>query len=84
MTEAAIEAYREMVARQPDSLVGHIYLAASFGELNREEEAGASAQEVLRIDPNFSIKKYVDTLSYSDPEQAVRFEEGLRKAGLPE
>ncbi len=82
--DEAIESYRALVSRQPDSLVGHISLAAIFGEMNQLENAKASAAEVLRINPNFSTRKYVDGLSYSDPAEAVRFEQGLRNAGLPE
>jgi len=37
-----------------------------------------------RLDPDFSIKKYIGGLSYKDPADAARFEDGLRKAGLPE
>ncbi len=84
MTDTAIDAYSELISREPDSLVGHVCLTSIFGELNREKEANASAAEVLRINPDFSIKKYMDGLSYRDPAEATRFEEGLRKAGLPE
>jgi TolB-like protein len=84
MTDTAIDAYSELVSREPDSLVGHVCLTSTFGELNREKEANASAAEVLRVNPDFSIKKYMEGLSYRDPAEAARFEEGLRKAGLPE
>jgi len=83
-TDAAIDAYRELINRQPDALFAHINLAATFGETNRMKEATASAAEVLRINPDFSIRNYVDSLSYSNPAESVRFEEGLRAAGLPE
>ena len=84
MTDTAIDAYSELISRELDSLVGHVCLTSTFGELNREKEANASAAEVLRVNPDFSIKKYMEGLSYRDPAEAARFEEGLRKAGLPE
>jgi len=84
MTDTAIDAYSELISREPDSLVGHVCLTSIFSELNREKEANASAAEVLRVNPDFSIKKYMEGLSYRDPAEAARFEEGLRKAGLPE
>ena len=40
--------------------------------------------EILRLDPDFSTKKYVGALSYRDPAEMARFEKGLREAGLPE
>jgi hypothetical protein len=39
--------------------------------------------EILRLDPNLWIKKYMAGLSYRDPAELDRFEMGLRKAGLP-
>jgi adenylate cyclase len=82
--DEAIKAYRELISRQPDILVGHISLAAIFGELNQLEQAVASAEEVLRINPEFSIKRYIGDLSYSNPAEVTRFAQGLRKAMLPE
>ena len=58
-------------------------MAELYGETNQLEKAFASAKEVLRIDPKFSTRKYVDSLSYRDPAESTRFEEGLRKAELP-
>lgn len=83
-SDAAIAAYRTLVDRQPDALIGHIYLAAILGQTRRMEEASVSADGVLRIDPDFSIKTYTKSLSYSDPAEVARIEEGLRNAGLPE
>ncbi len=79
----AIDAYEKMVVRQPDALVGHLSLATIFGETNQIEKAKASATEVLRIDPDFSTRQYMDSLSYRNPAEATRFGKGLRKAGLP-
>ena len=83
-TDEAINAYRELVSRQPEAIIGHVNLAAILGEMNRKEAASASATEILRINPDFSSRKYVNGLSYSDPAETARFEQGLRKAGLPE
>ena len=81
--ESAIGAYREQVRRSPDFLTPRVCLASLFGELGRDEEAKQSAAAVLRIDPNFSVDDYMKGLSYRDPAEAARFEDGLRKAGVP-
>ena len=83
-TEASISAYRELLSREPEALIGHVNLAAIFGKMNRNEEAMATVAEILRINPDFSSRRYVGGLSYSEPAETARFEEGLRNAGLPE
>ena len=59
-------------------------IAELEAEVGREEDAKKIVSEILSIDPDFSIKTYMAGLSYRDPAESARFEEGLRKAGLPE
>jgi adenylate cyclase len=80
--EEAIAKYRMAVKLNPDYRDAHIGLAATYAVLGREEEARTEVSEILRIDPNFSIKKYARFMYFQvglEPEI-----EGLRKAGLPE
>ena len=81
--EGAVRAYRESVIREPEFLGSRVNLASTLGELGRVKEARTEAGEVLRLEPNFSIKAYVDELSYRDPSDVERIAEGLRIAGLP-
>ena len=56
--------------------------AAAYAVLGREKEARTEVSEILRIEPNFSIKKYAGFMYFQvDLEREI---EGLRKAGLPE
>ena len=82
--EDSIKTYREMVGRDPDHIEGHIGLAGVLGESGSKEPARASAAEVLRINPSFSIDQYFSSIAYRDEKILVRFAEGLRKSGLPE
>ncbi len=84
MFEVAIETYNEYINIEADSLEAQIALAEIFGETDQPDQAVVSVKEVLRLNPDFTIKKYVDDLAYSDPSENLRFAEGLRKAGLPE
>ena len=83
-TDSAISAFKAASKRNADWLSIHVGLASTLGELGREEDAKKSVSEILRIDPDFSIKKYMAGLSYRDPAVTARFEDGLRKVGLPE
>ena len=78
--DKAIEIFKKVIKRNPDYLLSHLGLAACYGLQGREEEARASATEVLRIRPNFSIAKIKSP--YRDPADKSRTLEVLRKAGL--
>ncbi len=83
--ESAVSAFEEAIKRNPENHPAlHVGLASILGELGREEDAKRTAAVILRLEPNFSIEKYVGRLSYRDPTELTRFEDGLRKAGLPE
>ena len=81
--EAAVDAFEEGIRRNSDDLTLHVGLASILGELGRQDDAKTSAFEILRLDPEFSINKYMAGLSYRDPAELARFGIGLRGAGLP-
>jgi tetratricopeptide (TPR) repeat protein len=83
-TDDAVGVYSEMTKRDPDHLEGYIGLAEILGEAGRVDEAKVAATEVLRINPDFSITEYIINLSYRDPGELMRFQDGLRNSGLPE
>lgn len=83
-TGPAIAAFEEAIKRSPDHLAPYVGLASIMGELGREEEAQKCVSEILRLDLNFSVNKYMAGLSYRNPAESARFENGLRKVGLPE
>ncbi len=82
--ESAASVLEEAVKRNPDDSTDRVGLAFTLGELGREADAKRTVATILRLDPEFSIRKYVGRLSYRDPADLARFEDGLRKAGLPE
>ena len=83
-TDSAITAFEAAIKRDAGHLGLHVSLASTFGELGRKEDAKKSVAEISRLNPDFSIKTYVAGLSYRDPAELARFENGLRKVGLPD
>jgi tetratricopeptide (TPR) repeat protein len=83
-TDSAISAFEAASKHNADWLSTHVSLASTLGEIDREEDSKKSVSEILRLKPDFSIKKYIAGLSYGDPSVTARIEDGLRKAGLPE
>jgi adenylate cyclase len=61
-----------------------LFLAISANELGLVDEAGTAAQRVLELDPKFGIARHVQIIGYAKAEDAARFAEYMRRAGLPE
>jgi adenylate cyclase len=79
--EKAIEAAKKALQREPNTQSPYIHMTISYIRLGREEEARASAAEILRINPRFSLERYGKILPFSQPI-ADHVVEDLRKAGL--
>jgi adenylate cyclase len=80
--EEAIASFKRALNRNPNFRLVHTYLVASYGEVGREEEARAEAEEILRIDPNLSLEALRQRLPYRDQAVLERLIAGLRSAGL--
>jgi adenylate cyclase len=81
--EEAIATLKKVTIRNPNHLSAHADLAIIFIDLGREEEARAEVAEILRVNPNYSLKVIQDA-PWKDPTQLERWLNNLRKAGLPE
>jgi adenylate cyclase len=80
----AESACRTALACDPDYIHAKVTLAVTLATMGRLDEAHAAADDIVRVDPNFSIGVYMRGLTYRNDSDAVRFTDGLRMAGLPE
>ncbi len=83
----SIAASRECVTRLPDHMMCNLRLILAYTVTGRENEARTRTQEVLRIDPEFSVSKHFSEyaeLATRDPAVRERRMTFLRDAGLPE
>ena len=80
--EEAIRILKGIVQKQPDQVLAHVNLAAAYMLSGREDDARKEAAEVLRIDPTFSVERYVSNLPIKDQAGLDRTKEALHKAGL--
>ena len=80
--EKAIATVHKSIQRNPEDIISHIALATGYIMVGREEEARAEAEEVLRIDPKFSLEYYANTLPYKSQADTELIIDALRKAGL--
>jgi adenylate cyclase len=80
--EEAITLLKRSLTRNPNQLAAYVFLAVSYSESSREEEAQAAVAEILRLSPDFSLDGYQQRVHYKDPAVFERFVPALRKAGL--
>jgi hypothetical protein len=70
--------------QQPNSAAAARAAAASHGLAGRLDQAHKAIARLREIDPTFRVSDLRRGFPFRRPEQIARFEEGLRKAGLPE
>ena len=80
--EEAIVSYKKAISIEPKSLIAHVALIIAYAMDGRELEAHAEAEEVLRIEPEFSVERYAKTLTFMTQASRDLRVEALRKAGL--
>jgi adenylate cyclase len=82
--EEAVLAYKKSLQRAPDFVAAHIGLGTTYSLMGREKEARAEAEEVLRINPKFSLDHFARTalMSYKDQSEIDKVVNAMRKAGL--
>jgi len=79
--EKAIEMCKRAIHDNPDYLTPYFILAACYSALNRSKEAHESVNEILRIDPHFSLEQYAKTLPFKEEDLKILID-ALRDAGL--
>jgi len=46
----------------PDNIFAHINLTATYGLMGRDKKACAEAEEIIRLNPKFSLEGHANTL----------------------
>ena len=68
------------------SLGSQVFLAGIYARLGRQSEAQSAVEELLRLDPAFTIERFIELFRKFDyRDDSIRhWAAALRKAGLPE
>ena len=82
--EDAIASAQTSSGIDPDYPFNYMVLAIAFAESERKQEAHTAVENLLRIDPKYSLRAFSECQPFRDAEVLNRHIEGLRKAGLPE
>jgi adenylate cyclase len=82
--DKGIEACQRATHGNPNDLLAHVVLTAAYSMAGREEEARATAEKVLKINPKFTVKSFEKkVLRLKNQSDVKRYVEALRRAGLP-
>jgi adenylate cyclase len=82
--QQALPPFREMMARAPDFRNGRLMLAATYAHMGETREARLQVKDLLRVEPDCSLKKLSRQHYFHSAEHGLHMLEGLRKAGVPE
>jgi len=78
----AIETLKRVLDRNSNFMPAHVFLAASYNEIGREEEARAEVEEIVRVNPQASLEALRQRLPYKNQAVLEHLHDSLRKAGL--
>jgi TolB-like protein/class 3 adenylate cyclase/Flp pilus assembly protein TadD len=85
--DRALEHLRRSVGTNPRQPLAQFFMAAALASTGRLAEAAEARDAGLRLDPDFSIAKFIDERRSDHPvylQQRERVYQGMRNAGLPE
>jgi len=82
--EEAMKTYRDAIAAAPGYIPPYTGLTQCYAQMGREHDAQEQARKLLKLDPRFSIARYLSTPGYKDKSLTERSARALRLAGLPD
>ena len=75
--------FEHLAARMPGRLMALVRLASVYGDLGESRRARRVVDEILAINPNFSVTRYLKSLPLMSEADRDKLTEALLKAGVP-
>ncbi len=82
--ESAIADFEAAAERSPTALFLRWWLAASYAQVGRQEDAEWQVEELMSLGFDGSIATITETQAIQHPAYLKLYKEGLHKAGIPE
>jgi adenylate cyclase len=81
--ETAIEYARKGIRDKPNIFWAHVHLISALSSMCRDEEARRAAEDLLKIQPDFTTAMIDRAIVIKGPKVRDRYLASLHKAGLP-
>lgn len=78
----ALKVLKTGIRRESNNFHIHLNLAATYTRLGRDKEARMETEEILRVNPVFSLKQHEKSLPWKNQAAVKDYIDALRKAGL--
>ena len=82
--EDAVQSFKKAIDLNPTHVLPQAFLAAVYADLGRVDEAKATADQVMRLDPKFTATRLIKSHTFHDPARDAQFRNLMHRAGLPE
>ncbi len=79
----ATEHLKQAIRLNFNYLNAHVYLAAVYASTGQNDDAAWEAEQLVAVDPEFSLAYWLGTQPYSIPERLQKLSSDLKRAGLP-
>jgi len=80
--DEAIKWCEKAVHQEPNDLLARVMMTVVYSLSGHDEKARVEADEVLRIQPKFTLDKFKKKVTYKNKQDAEKFLSALHKAGL--
>lgn len=80
--DKAIETFEKALERNPVAQRTRMWLAASYAHAGRIDDAEWEVEQLVTLDPDFSLQRMQQVIPYKDPAHLEKLLDGLREAGL--
>lgn len=80
----AVQSFKKAINLNPTHVLPQAFLAAVYVDLGRLDEAKATANQVMQLNPNFTATRLIKSHTFHDPAKDSQFRNLMYRAGLPE
>jgi adenylate cyclase len=81
--ECAVDTAKQALSLGPGDVASRAILTGAYAGLGLRDLAGETAADIRRIEPSFSVRRFMEGQPYRDKNVSARYGSALRSAGLP-